>query len=101
MNQTFIGTHNINNPLVSTMIAFERFVIAPGPTNVASLLNRSNPNSPLLLSKLVYILMQFLVAGLGLYKMSQMGLLPTAKSDWLAWETPQTWSEWSGGTPTM
>jgi hypothetical protein len=45
------------------------------------------------------MLMQLLVAGLGLYKMSSMGLLPTAKSDWLAWEVPQVWSEWSGGIP--
>ncbi|KAI9030475.1 hypothetical protein DFJ74DRAFT_472262 [Hyaloraphidium curvatum] len=83
--------------LMNTDKVFERFVIAPGPTNLASLVQRSNPNAPLLGPKLLYILLQLVIAGLGLYKMSSMGLLPTAKSDWLAWESPQPWTEWSGG----
>lgn len=37
--------------------------------------------------KAVYILMQCLLLGLGIYKVNGMGLLPTTRSDWLAWET--------------
>ncbi|KIW32858.1 uncharacterized protein PV07_04373 [Cladophialophora immunda] len=36
--------------------------------------------------KAVYILMQCLLLGLGIYKVNSMGLLPTTRSDWLAWE---------------
>ena len=37
--------------------------------------------------KAVYILMQCLLLALGIWKVNSMGLLPTTKSDWLAWET--------------
>ena len=37
--------------------------------------------------KAVYVLMQLLLLGLGIYKVNGMGLLPTTRSDWLAWET--------------
>ena len=37
--------------------------------------------------KAVYILMQCLLLGLGIYKINAMGLLPTTRSDWLAWES--------------
>lgn len=37
--------------------------------------------------KAIYILMQCLLLGLGVYKVHMMGLLPTTRSDWLAWET--------------
>ncbi|RMZ76627.1 hypothetical protein DV738_g4803, partial [Chaetothyriales sp. CBS 135597] len=36
--------------------------------------------------KAVYVLMQVLLLGLGVYKVNAMGLLPTTRSDWLAWE---------------
>ncbi|KAI1908390.1 hypothetical protein LOZ53_006119 [Ophidiomyces ophidiicola] len=36
--------------------------------------------------KIVYILMQFLLLALGVWKVNGMGLLPTTRSDWLAWE---------------
>jgi len=36
--------------------------------------------------KALYILMQCLLLGLGVYKVHSMGLLPTTRSDWLAWE---------------
>ncbi|KAI9732558.1 MAG: hypothetical protein M1834_003893 [Cirrosporium novae-zelandiae] len=41
----------------------------------------------LLQIKAVYVLMQLLALGLGLWKVNGMGLLPTTRSDWLAWET--------------
>ncbi|KAI9842726.1 MAG: hypothetical protein M1838_003006 [Thelocarpon superellum] len=35
----------------------------------------------------VYVLMQFVALALGIWKVNGMGLLPTTRSDWLAWET--------------
>lgn len=43
--------------------------------------------SKLLGVKLVYILMQFALLALGVWKVNGMGLLPTTRSDWLAWES--------------
>ncbi|KAI9794994.1 MAG: hypothetical protein M1816_000014 [Peltula sp. TS41687] len=37
--------------------------------------------------KAVYVLMQLVALGLGLWKVNAMGLLPNTRSDWLAWET--------------
>jgi hypothetical protein len=36
--------------------------------------------------KLVYILINLAIMGMGLWKCSSMGLLPTSPSDWLAFE---------------
>ncbi|KAF2275715.1 uncharacterized protein EI97DRAFT_494614 [Westerdykella ornata] len=47
----------------------------------------------LLWPKLVYVLMNILMLGLGVWKVNKMGLLPTTRSDWLAWEGERTWSE--------
>lgn len=43
--------------------------------------------------KAVYVLMNLLMLGLGVWKVNQMGLLPTTRSDWLAWEGERTWGE--------
>ncbi|KAF2748662.1 transmembrane protein 85 [Sporormia fimetaria CBS 119925] len=43
--------------------------------------------------KLVYVLMNLMMLGLGVWKVNKMGLLPTTRSDWLAWEGERTWSE--------
>ncbi|KAF2662571.1 transmembrane protein 85 [Lophiostoma macrostomum CBS 122681] len=43
--------------------------------------------------KAVYILTNLLALSLGIWKVNQMGLLPTTRSDWLAWEGERTWSE--------
>ncbi|KAL4871881.1 hypothetical protein BDV12DRAFT_12946 [Aspergillus spectabilis] len=37
--------------------------------------------------KAIYVLMQFALLGLGVWKVNAMGLLPTTRSDWLAWES--------------
>jgi len=37
--------------------------------------------------KAVYVAMQLLALALGVWKVNGMGLLPTTRSDWLAWET--------------
>ncbi|OCK76109.1 hypothetical protein K432DRAFT_336304 [Lepidopterella palustris CBS 459.81] len=47
----------------------------------------------LLPAKLVFVVMNLLMLGLGLWKVNQMGLLPTTRSDWLAWESERTWAE--------
>ena len=41
----------------------------------------------MLAAKGCYVVMQLLALGLGVWKINQMGLLPTTRSDWLAWET--------------
>ncbi|KAL1968563.1 hypothetical protein VTN77DRAFT_1773 [Rasamsonia byssochlamydoides] len=38
-------------------------------------------------AKAVYVLMQLVLLGLGVWKVNSMGLLPTTRSDWLAWES--------------
>ncbi|PSN69386.1 hypothetical protein BS50DRAFT_491060 [Corynespora cassiicola Philippines] len=43
--------------------------------------------------KIVYVLTNMLMLCLGIWKVNQMGLLPTTRSDWLAWEGERTWSE--------
>ncbi|KAL8732071.1 MAG: hypothetical protein Q9166_003024 [cf. Caloplaca sp. 2 TL-2023] len=37
--------------------------------------------------KAMYVLMNLVALGLGIWKVNGMGLLPTTRSDWLAWET--------------
>lgn len=53
----------------------------------------SGTSGRLLGVKAVYILTNLLMLGLGIWKVNQMGLLPTTRSDWLAWESERTWSE--------
>ncbi|KAI5285789.1 hypothetical protein KEM52_002286 [Ascosphaera acerosa] len=36
--------------------------------------------------KAVYVLMNLVLLGMGVWKVNKMGLLPTTRSDWLAWE---------------
>ena len=47
----------------------------------------------LIVVKLTYVLMNLLMLALGIWKVNAMGLLPTTRSDWLAWEGERTWSE--------
>ncbi|GJC78990.1 ER membrane protein complex subunit 4 [Colletotrichum liriopes] len=64
------------NPLVGLTAvnqAFERF---ESETNKAKMLQ----------VKLAYIAMQFVALALAVWKVNSMGLLPTTRSDWLAWE---------------
>ncbi|KAL5364005.1 hypothetical protein BJX96DRAFT_156572 [Aspergillus floccosus] len=37
--------------------------------------------------KAIYVVMQLVLLGLGVWKVNAMGLLPTTRSDWLAWES--------------
>ncbi|PVI05526.1 hypothetical protein DM02DRAFT_623926 [Periconia macrospinosa] len=43
--------------------------------------------------KITYILCNMLMLALGIWKVNAMGLLPTTRSDWLAWEAERDWSE--------
>lgn len=36
--------------------------------------------------KFVFVVMQFVALGVGVWKVNGMGLLPNRRSDWLAWE---------------
>ncbi|CAJ2501921.1 Uu.00g047740.m01.CDS01 [Anthostomella pinea] len=59
--------------LVGTNQAFERF---ESDSNKAKIIQ----------VKLAYIVMQCVALGVGIWKVNAMGLLPTTRSDWLAWE---------------
>ena len=52
-----------------------------------------NNSGRLLGVKAVYIMTNLLMLALGIWKVNAMGLLPTTRSDWLAWEGERTWSE--------
>ncbi|KAK9351935.1 hypothetical protein V1505DRAFT_360361 [Lipomyces doorenjongii] len=43
--------------------------------------------SRILQAKLVFIALQLATIAVGVWKMGSMGVLPTKRSDWLAWET--------------
>ncbi|EHK98709.1 putative Uncharacterized membrane protein [Glarea lozoyensis 74030] len=60
--------------LVATNQAFEKF-------------DSDGTRAALLGVKAVYVAMQVLALALGVWKVNGMGLLPTTRSDWLAWET--------------
>ncbi|TLD23878.1 hypothetical protein PspLS_06795 [Pyricularia sp. CBS 133598] len=64
------------NPIVGvlgTAQAFERF-------------ETESNRGQMLQVKLAYVVMQTAALGLALWKVNAMGLLPTTRSDWLAWE---------------
>ncbi|RAL63925.1 hypothetical protein DID88_003113 [Monilinia fructigena] len=65
------------NPLMGLMAtnqAFERF-------------ESDGTRGKLGVVKLAYVVCQVLALALGIWKVNGMGLLPTTRSDWLAWET--------------
>ncbi|KAI3329252.1 hypothetical protein HD806DRAFT_482316 [Xylariaceae sp. AK1471] len=59
--------------LVGTNQAFERFESDTNRTKILSV-------------KLAYVVMQLVALAVGIWKVNTMGLLPTTRSDWLAWE---------------
>jgi len=46
-----------------------------------------NNRDKILLAKIAFIATNCLALALGIWKVNGMGLLPTTRSDWLAWET--------------
>lgn len=73
----FMAFKNPLMGLMNTNQAFERFQ------------NESN-HSQMLQVKALYVAMQILALGLGIWKINAMGLLPTTRSDWLMWEAQRT-----------
>ena len=43
--------------------------------------------------KVVYCILQLALLAMGVWKVDRMGLLPTTRSDWLAWEGERVWRE--------
>ncbi|KAH8681614.1 putative ER membrane DUF1077 domain protein [Xylariales sp. PMI_506] len=69
----FMAFKNPLMGLIGTSQAFERF---ESDSNKAKMLQ----------AKLAYVAMQFVALAVGVWKVNAMGLLPTTRSDWLAWE---------------
>ncbi|KAL2121633.1 hypothetical protein VTJ04DRAFT_5660 [Mycothermus thermophilus] len=69
----FMAFKNPIMGILATNQAFERFETE---TNRARMLQ----------VKLAYVVMQLVALALGVWKVNKMGLLPTTRSDWLAWE---------------
>ncbi|KAL4927580.1 ER membrane protein complex subunit 4 [Aspergillus undulatus] len=70
------------------------FMLFKGPiqglintNNVFAKFDSETLRGKLLGVKAVYVLMQLLLLALGVWKVNAMGLLPTTRSDWLAWES--------------
>ncbi|EXJ81002.1 hypothetical protein A1O3_07290 [Capronia epimyces CBS 606.96] len=74
--------------IMMVFMLFKNPIQAISQTNLAfSRFESPGTRSQMLGIKAVYVLMQCLLLGLGIYKVNSMGLLPTTRSDWLAWET--------------
>ncbi|KAK4232424.1 hypothetical protein QBC38DRAFT_464105 [Podospora fimiseda] len=69
----FMAFKNPIMGILATNQAFEKFV---SETNKGKVLQ----------VKMVYVACQLVALALGIWKINGMGLLPTTRSDWLAWE---------------
>jgi len=69
----FMAFKNPAMGLMNTNQAFEKF---QSERNAAQMLQ----------VKFVYVVCQLVALGVGIWKINQMGLLPTTRSDWLMWE---------------
>ncbi|KAI0134982.1 hypothetical protein F4814DRAFT_436805 [Daldinia grandis] len=69
----FMAFKNPIMGVISTNQAFERFE------------SESNKGK-IIQAKLAYVAMQLVALAVGIWKVNAMGLLPTTRSDWLAWE---------------
>ncbi|KAJ9635882.1 hypothetical protein H2201_000124 [Coniosporium apollinis] len=94
-----IGMYMTGNTLQIFSI-FMVFTLFKGP--ITAILNMGNTfsrfetegtRSKMLGVKLTFIAMNLLALGLGIYKVDAMGLLPTTRSDWLAWESGRDYLE--------
>lgn len=75
-----LTTSRFKNPIqaiAQTNVTFARF-------------EAESTRSQMLGVKAVYVLMNSLLLALGIWKVNAMGLLPTTRSDWLAWEYERT-----------
>ncbi|KAK3307701.1 uncharacterized protein B0T15DRAFT_530927 [Chaetomium strumarium] len=69
----FMAFKNPIMGILSTNQAFERFETESNRARMFQV-------------KLAYVAMQLVALALGIWKINSMGLLPTTRSDWLAWE---------------
>ncbi|KAI5861632.1 hypothetical protein GGS23DRAFT_142941 [Durotheca rogersii] len=69
----FMAFKNPIMGIIATNQAFERF---ESESNKAKIIQ----------AKLAYVAMQMVALAVGIWKVNAMGLLPTTRSDWLAWE---------------
>ncbi|KAK1766905.1 hypothetical protein QBC33DRAFT_570452 [Phialemonium atrogriseum] len=73
--------------IMMVLMAFKNPVMGVLGTNQAFERFETGSNRDKILQvKLVYIVMQLVALALGIWKVNAMGLLPTTRSDWLAWE---------------
>ncbi|PKS05885.1 hypothetical protein jhhlp_007716 [Lomentospora prolificans] len=73
--------------IMMVWMAFKNPIMGLASTNQAFARFESDTNrSQIVPIKLVYVAMQILSLGVGVWKINSMGLLPTTRSDWLAWE---------------
>ncbi|KAM0747017.1 DUF1077-domain-containing protein [Meredithblackwellia eburnea MCA 4105] len=85
--------------LLSVEKAFAPFTSASSSSTApTSSPSNSTPTASFSQQKLVYILCQFALLGVGLWKCGQMGLLPTHDSDWLAFRSLGDGSGWAERT---
>jgi len=74
--------------IMMVFMLFKNPIQAITQTNQAfSKFESPETRSQMLGVKALYVLMQCLLLALGVYKVNSMGLLPTTRSDWLAWES--------------
>jgi len=70
-----------------TRCRFKGPIQAIAATNVTfARFQADSTKSQMLGVKAVYVLMNCMLLALGVWKVNAMGLLPTTRSDWLAWE---------------
>jgi len=80
------NTVQIFSMMMTFMMFFNPIQALSTTTNLFSPLQNGNTRNRLFLPKFVFILLQVVGIGLGVWKAASMGLLPTSASDWLAWE---------------
>ncbi|KAF4587398.1 ER membrane protein complex subunit 4 [Ophiocordyceps camponoti-floridani] len=74
--------------IMMVFMAFKNPLVGLMGTNQAFEKFRTDGNeSKLLQTKVVYVAMQLVALGVGIWKVNAMGLLPTTRSDWLMWES--------------
>ncbi|KAI1168659.1 hypothetical protein F5B18DRAFT_190240 [Nemania serpens] len=74
--------------IMMVFMAFKNPIVGLFGTNQAFERFESDTNKTKILQvKLAYIAMQLVALGVGIWKVNGMGLLPTTRSDWLAWES--------------
>jgi len=73
--------------IMMVFMAFKNPIMGILATNQAFEKFESDTNKGKVLQvKVIYVIMQLVALALGVWKVNGMGLLPTTRSDWLAWE---------------